>query len=394
MKKNRLFLLILACLISKVEFASEYISEVNSESTNVNNSESVVRMEGELTPEILAYIQEQAANLDAAIVQMGTEASQSQTLEYQAETFLNSLGIEQLPVGYETFLEYYQSETVQDAFKISSEDFTKTTDNDFFNDEQPMAMDPVVTIDDFFNDEQPMAMDQIATIDDQIATIDDPLANIDDFSDLEGDNALEDEDLEDTDLLEPITEIDPVSESITSDVQTPLDTLVTLDNNDQSELTEKIESDPLENLIPDIDANLKAYLDVEITTMSAWDAFKEWIIDLFTNITNANASWKLFSDILFAAGNSFAEIYPELVSTDENSTVETEGYTYDPETFITNEQINQAIYDLNTLGANLSENYTQEDISQAIRDADISSMSGMQLITEAAVTLQEALRQA
>jgi hypothetical protein len=387
MKKNRLFLLILACLISKVEFASEYISEVNSESINVNNSESVVSMEGELTPEILAYIQEQAANLDAAIVQMGTEASQSETLEYQAETFLNSLGIEQLPVGYDSFLEYYQSETVQDAFKISSEDFTKTTDNDFFGDNEPMTMDQIATIDDqiatiddFFDNEQPMTMD--------------PLATIDDFSDLEGDNALEDADLEDTDLLEPITEIDPVSESITSDVQTPLDTLVTLDNNDQSELTEKIDSDPLENLIPDIDANLKAYLDVEITTMSAWDAFKEWIIDLFTNITNANASWKLFSDILFAAGNSFAEIYPELVSTDENSTVETEGYTYDPETFITNEQINQAIYDLNTLGANLSENYTQEDISQAIRDADISSMSGMQLITEAAVTLQEALRQA
>jgi hypothetical protein len=115
-------------LISKVEFASEYISE-----------ESVVELiNTEMTPENVVSINEQVAALEAGITEMGAEASENETLEDQAEMLLNNLGIKELPAGYDTFLDLYNSDAVQDAITLKID--ALTVDSNFFsNNEEALA---------------------------------------------------------------------------------------------------------------------------------------------------------------------------------------------------------------------------------------------------------------
>lgn len=127
------------------------------------------------------------------------------------------------------------------------------------------------------------------------------------------------------------------------------------------------------------------------TGMTTWEAFKQWISDVFTNWGNSGSSWNTFWGMLTDVSPLLEAEFADLQS-EETSTTSTEDSAVDS-SYVTAMQEEAAIETLNSLGANLPENYTTEDLAKAIADTTVVSNSDFNSLLDAAQTLSEALSQ-
>lgn len=135
--------------------------------------------------------------------------------------------------------------------------------------------------------------------------------------------------------------------------------------------------------------SVEIYMEVKL---SPWDAFTQWVSDLFNNWSNSNSSWNNFWKILFDTKPFLEGEFEELISTDSSVLQEEAPANFDSTNLTTADEAN-ALQQLKSLGIELPENYTNTDITQAISDADITKNSEFRTLVDATVTLEQYLKQ-